>query len=47
MTDAIKDTFDNFTKTITECSFSYNKAIGNLNERILEMMIYKGLMAHI
>ena len=45
MTDAIKDTSDNLTKTITESSNNNNKAIENLNERILELMIDKGLTA--
>ena len=38
MTDAIEDTSDNLTKTITESSINNNKAIENLNERILELM---------
>ena len=44
MTDAIKDTSDNLTKTITESSINNNKAIENLNERILELMNDKGLI---
>ena len=45
MTDAIKDTSDNSTKTITETSTKNNKAIENLNERILELVKDKGLIA--
>ena len=45
MTDAIKDTSENLTKTITENSIDNNKAIENLNERILELMNDKGLIA--
>ena len=45
MTDAVKDTSDNLTKTLTESSINNNKAIGNLNERILELMKDKGLIA--
>ena len=45
MTDAIKDTSENLTKTITENSTNNNKAIEILNERILEMMDDKGLIA--
>ena len=37
MTDAIKDTYENLRKTITENSIINNKAIENLNERILEL----------
>ena len=45
MTDAIKDTSENLTKTITENSFNDNKAIETLNERISELMDDKGLIA--
>ena len=44
MTDAIKDTSDNLTKTIKKSSIINNKAIDNLNERILELMNDKGLI---
>ena len=44
MTDAIKHTSDNLTKTITKSSINNNKAIENLNERILELMNDKGLI---
>ena len=45
MTDAIKDTSDILTKTITESSINNNKAIENSNERILELMNDKGSIA--
>ena len=45
MTDAIKNTSENITKTITESSINNNKAIENLNEKILELMNDKGLIA--
>ena len=45
MTDVINDTSENLTKTIEESSFNNNKAIENLNEKILELMIDKGLIA--
>ena len=45
MTDVIKDTSENLTKTITENSINNNKAIENLNERILELMDDKGSIA--
>ena len=45
MTDAIKNTSENITKTITENSINNNKAIENLNEKILELMNDKGLIA--
>ena len=45
MTDAIKNTSENITKTITENSINNNKAIENLNEKILELMNDKGMIA--
>ena len=45
MTDAIKNTSENITKTLTENSINNNKAIENLNEKILEMMNDKGMIA--
>ena len=45
MTDVIKDTSDNLTKTITVSSINNNKTIENLNGRILELMNDKGLIA--
>ena len=45
MTDEIKNTSDKITKTFTENSINNNKAIENLNEKILELMNDKGLIA--
>ena len=45
MTDAIKTTSENITKTLTENSINNNKAIENLNEKILELMNQKSLIA--
>ena len=45
MTDAIKNTSENKTKTLTENSINNNKAIENLNEKILELMNDKGMIA--
>ena len=45
LTDTLKKTSENITKTITENSISNNKAIENLNEKILELMNDKGMIA--
>ena len=45
MTEAIKSTSENITKTLTENSINNNKAIENLNEKILELMDEKGMIA--
>ena len=45
LTDTLKKTSENITKTITENSINNNKAIENLNEKILELMTDKGLIA--
>ena len=45
MSDAIKNTSENITKTLTENSNNNNKAIENLNEKILELMNDKGLFS--
>ena len=45
MTDAIKSTSETITKTLTENSINNNKAIENLNEKILELMDEKGMIA--
>ena len=45
MTDAIKNTSENITKTLTENSINNNKAIENLNEKIVELMDEKGMIA--
>ena len=44
LTDTIKDVSENITKTLTENS-NNNKAIDNLNEKILELMNDSGLIA--
>ena len=45
MTDEIKNTSEKITKTLTENSINNNKAIENLNEKILELMKDQGLIA--
>ena len=45
LTDTLKKTSENITKTITESSINNNKAIENLNEKILELMNDKGMIA--
>ena len=45
LTDTLKKTSDNITKTITENSIINNKAIENLNEKSLELMNDKGMIA--
>ena len=45
LSDTLKKTSDNITKTITENSINNNKAIENLNENILELMNDKGIIA--
>ena len=45
MTDTIKNTSEILTKTLTENSINNNKAIENLNEKILELMNDKGMIA--
>ena len=45
LTNTLKKTSDNITKTITENSINNNKAIENLNEKILELMNHKGMIA--
>ena len=45
MTDAIKSTSENITKTLTENSINNNKALENLNEKILELTDEKGMIA--
>ena len=44
MTDVIKSTSENITKTLTENSIINNKAIENLIEKILELMDEKGMI---
>ena len=45
MTDEIKNTSEKIAKTLTENSINNNKAIENLNEKILELMNDQGLIA--
>ena len=45
MTDEIKNTSEKITKTLTENSINNNKAIENLNEKLLELMNDKGLIS--
>ena len=45
MTDAIKNASENMTKTLTENSINNNKTIENLNEKILEFLNDKCLIA--
>ena len=44
LTDTLKKTSENITKTITETSIKNNKAIEDLNEKYLESMNDKGLI---
>ena len=44
LTDTLKKISENITKTITENSINNNKAIENLNEKVLETMNDKGLI---
>ena len=46
MTDEMKNTSEKITRTLTENSINNNKAIENLNEKILELMNDKGLITH-
>ena len=45
MTDVMKNTSENITKTLTENSINNNKAIENLNEKIPELMNDKGMIS--
>ena len=45
LTDTLKKTSENITKSITENSINNNKAIENLNEKILQLMNDKGMIA--
>ena len=45
LTNTLKKTSDNITKTITETPIKNNKAILDLNEKILELMNDKGMIA--
>ena len=45
MTDELKNTSEKITRTLTENSINNNKAIENLNEKILKLMDEKGMIA--
>ena len=45
MTDELKNTSEKITRTLTENSINNNKAIENLNEKILELMNEQGMIA--
>ena len=45
MTDESKNTSEKITRTLTENSINNNKAIENLNEKILELMNEQGMIA--
>ena len=45
MTDELKNTSEKITRTLTENSINNNKAIENLNEKIVELMDEKGMIA--
>ena len=45
MTDELKNTSEKITRTLTENSINKNKAIENFNEKILELMDEKGMIA--
>ena len=44
-TKSLESTSEDITKTLTENSINNNKAIENLNEKVLELMYGKGLIA--
>ena len=44
-TNTIEDTFENLTKTLTETSIKMNVALENLNNKLLEIMNDKGIIA--
>ena len=45
VTKSLEITSENITKTLTENSINNNKAIENLNEKVLELMNNNGLIA--
>ena len=45
LADTLKKTSKNITKTITEISINNNKAISDSNEKILELLNDKGMIA--
>ena len=44
-TKSFNDVSQEVTKTMTETSLTKNKALGNLNNKLLEIMIDKGILA--
>ena len=45
LTDKMKDTSRDKTKTKTETSIKNNKALGNLNDKLLEILIDRGILS--
>ena len=45
VTDTIKDTSETLTKTLTESSIKYNQALDALNNKLLEIVIDRGIVA--
>ena len=45
VTKSIKDVSEELTKTITENSFNNNKGLENLNNKLLEILSYRGVLA--
>ena len=45
LANTLKKTSENITKTITESSINNNKAISDLNEKVLELMNDRGIIA--
>ena len=45
VTKSLENTSQNITKTITESSIKNNKAMENLNNKILEIMNGRGILA--
>ena len=45
LTDTIKNTFEILTNTFTETSIKNNKAIENLNEKVLALLNDEGMIA--
>ena len=45
ITDSIKNTSEIFSKTITESSIENNKALENLNNKLLEILNDRGILA--
>ena len=46
VTKSLENTSENLTKAITESSIKNNKAIGNLNNKLLEIMNDRGILAY-